>query len=46
MRALGVPPQLTPVRVVAQVLMTALVWWATRLDTDRPIHPDSPRSWT
>jgi uncharacterized membrane protein len=33
LRALGVPPQVTPVRVVAQVLMIALVWWATRPDT-------------
>lgn len=33
MRALGVPPQLTLVRVVVQVLMAGLVWWATSLDT-------------
>jgi uncharacterized membrane protein len=38
MRALGVPPQLTPVRVVVQVLMTALVWWATSVDTPTPSH--------
>lgn len=32
MRKLGVPPQLTPVRVVVQVAMIGLVWWATRPD--------------
>lgn len=33
MRALGVPPRLTPVRVAAQILMAGLVWWATSSDT-------------
>ena len=34
MRALGVPPQLTPVRVVAQILVIALLWWATSPDNN------------
>lgn len=29
-RKFGVPPALGPVRVVAQILVVALTWWATR----------------
>jgi uncharacterized membrane protein len=30
LRKFGVPPALAPVRVVAQILVVALTWWATR----------------
>lgn len=30
LRKAGVPPMLAPVRVVAQIVVAALTWWATR----------------
>ncbi|EFV13814.1 hypothetical protein [Segniliparus rugosus] len=30
LRKAGIPPALAPVRGVAQILVSALVWWATR----------------
>lgn len=30
LRRAGIPPALAPVRVVAQILVVALIWWSTR----------------
>jgi uncharacterized membrane protein len=35
MRELGIPPRVALARIPAQVLVLALVWWATRPDTVR-----------
>ena len=34
LRNAGIPPQLAPVRVVVQVLVAALTWWATQPSKD------------
>lgn len=36
LRRAGVPPALAPVRIVAQLLVIAATWWATRPAVGRP----------